>query len=154
VYGRWGNLTLIICSKWELCGLQSDRTHMMRLTDLSLDKFWVSLKEYPALRRKAINILLQFLTSYICEQTFSCLTSIKIKDRNRLISAGDDLHVCFLKFDPELSICATKNKHKFHIKEVNLILYFSLKNNTVLDDIFVHIVLSYIFSNLTIQQCQ
>jgi hypothetical protein len=44
--------------------------------------------------------------------------------------------VCaYLKFDPELSICSAKNKHRFHIKEVNFILYFSLKNNTILDDI-------------------
>jgi hypothetical protein len=30
--------------------------------------------------------------------------------------------VCaYLKFDPEVSICAAKNKHRFHIKEVNFI---------------------------------
>jgi hypothetical protein len=65
--------------------------------------------------------------------------------------------VCaYLQFDSELSICADKNKHKFLIKEVNFILYFSFKSNIVLDDIFVHIALIYIlvFSNLTIQHCQ
>jgi hypothetical protein len=65
--------------------------------------------------------------------------------------------VCaYLKYDPELSICAAKNKYRFHINEVNFILYLSLKNSTVLDDIFVHIALIYlmIFSNLTIEHCQ
>jgi hypothetical protein len=65
--------------------------------------------------------------------------------------------VCtYLKFDPEFSMCAAENKHRFHIKKVNLILYFSLKNNTVLDDIFVRIALIYlmVFSKLTIQHYQ
>jgi hypothetical protein len=44
-----------------------------------------------------------------------------------------------LKCDPELSICAAKNKHRFHIKAVNFILYYSLNNNTASDLIFVHI---------------
>jgi hypothetical protein len=43
------------------------------------------------------------------------------------------------KFGPELSTCTANNKHRFHIKEANFILYLSLQNNTVLDDVFVHI---------------
>jgi hypothetical protein len=59
----------------ELYELQSDYTLKKKFTDLSLDKFWISVKEeYPAIHRKAINILLQFVTSYMCEQAFSCLT--------------------------------------------------------------------------------
>jgi hypothetical protein len=79
------NLTLR--EEEELCELQSDRTLKTRFTDLFLDKFWISVEEeYPAIHRKAINILLQFSSAYMCEQALSCLTSIKIKDRNRLIS--------------------------------------------------------------------
>jgi hypothetical protein len=65
--------------------------------------------------------------------------------------------VCaYLKFNPELSICAAKNKHKFHIKKVNCILYVSFKDNTVSDDIFVHtsLICPMVFSNLIIQYCQ
>ena len=32
----------------------------------------------------------------MCEQTFSCLTSIKSKDRNRLLSVEDDIRVCIM----------------------------------------------------------
>ena len=60
------NLTLK--EEEELCELQCDCTLKIRFTDLSLDKFWISVKEkYPAIHRKAINILLQFSTSYMCE---------------------------------------------------------------------------------------
>jgi hypothetical protein len=65
--------------------------------------------------------------------------------------------VCaYPKFDTELSICKAKSKHRFHIKEVSYTPYFSLKNNTALDDIFVHIALHYliVFSNRAIQHCQ
>jgi hypothetical protein len=74
---------LILREEEELCELQSDHTLKMRFTD----KFWICIKEeYPAIHRKAVNILLQFSTSYMCEQAFSCLTSIKSKDRNHPIS--------------------------------------------------------------------
>jgi hypothetical protein len=57
----------------EFCKLQSDFMLKMRFTDLSLDKLWISvIEECPAIHRKAINILLQFSTSYMCEQAFSC----------------------------------------------------------------------------------
>jgi hypothetical protein len=64
----------------ELHELQSDCTLKIRFTNLSLDKFWISVKEeHPAIHREAIYILLQFFTSYMHEQAFSCLTSIKSK---------------------------------------------------------------------------
>jgi hypothetical protein len=96
------------------------------------------------------NILLQFSTSYLCKQAFSCSTSIKSKDRNRLISVEDELFVLIWSSTPKLSICAANNNHRFHIKEVNFILYFSFKNNTVLDDIFDHIALIYLMVSLTL----
>lgn len=55
----------------ELCELQSHRTFRMGLTDPSLDNFWISVKEeYPVIHRKVVNTLLQFSTSYTCEQSF------------------------------------------------------------------------------------
>jgi hypothetical protein len=54
--------------------------------------------------------------------------------------------VCaYLKFDSELSICAAKNKHCFHINEVNFILNFSSKNNAVIDNDSYYFDLSYGF---------
>jgi hypothetical protein len=63
---------MILREQEERCELQSDRTLKVRFTDLSRDKFRISVKEqYPAIRRKAIIILLQFSTSYTCEQDVS-----------------------------------------------------------------------------------
>jgi hypothetical protein len=59
------------------------------------EKFWISVnEEYPAIHRKAMNFLLKFSASYMCEQAFSSLTSRKSKDRNCLISVEDEICVC------------------------------------------------------------
>jgi hypothetical protein len=40
---------------------------------------------------KALKNLLQFSTSYLSEQAFSCLTNTKSKDRNYLLSVKEEL---------------------------------------------------------------
>ena len=57
---------------------------------------------FPTIRRKAIDILLQFSTSYNYEQAFTYLTSIKSKDRNRLLSIENEIHVCLSKVRPRI----------------------------------------------------
>lgn len=95
---------LTLKEEQELCDLQSDRSLKMRFDEMSLSKldiFWISVEsEYPTIHRKAMNILLQFSTSYMCEQAFSCLRSIKTKDRNRLLSVEDEIRVCISKIRP------------------------------------------------------
>jgi hypothetical protein len=102
------NLTLR--EEEELRELQSDHALNMRLTDPSLDKFWISvIEEFPAIHRKAIKILQQFSTSYMCEKDFSCLTSFRSKDTNRLISVENKLRVCLSKVRPRIKyLCSRK----------------------------------------------
>jgi hypothetical protein len=92
--------TSVLLKTAGLCWLQPDYTSRWDLLTYS----WTS-SEFPAIHRKPINILLQFLTSFICEEVFPCLTSIKSRERNCLISVEDELHVCL-------------SKHGFHIEEV------------------------------------
>ena len=100
----------------KLCVLQSDHTLKMRFTDLSLDKFWISVKkEFPAIHRKAINILLQFSNSYMCEQAFSHLTSIKSKERNSLLSVEEEMRVSLSKIRPRIRhLCSKRQAQVSH----------------------------------------
>ena len=83
----------------------------MRFTDLFLDEFWISVKEeFPTIHRKASKILLQFSTSYMCEQAFSCLTSIKSKDRNCLLSVENEIRVCLSKVRPRIKYLCNKRQ--------------------------------------------
>ncbi|XP_068115889.1 zinc finger BED domain-containing protein 5-like [Hyperolius riggenbachi] len=100
----------------EFCELRCDRTLKLRFTELPLDKFWISIKEeYPEIHTKAVNILLQFSTSYMCEQAFSCLTCIKSKARNRLLSVEDEMRVCISKVRPRIdALCKNKQAQVSH----------------------------------------
>ena len=95
--------------KESLIELSCDTTLMSKHKDLQLLQFWISLKnEYPELSDKAIKLLLIFSTTYLfiylfiylrpknvhicthmqkknlCEKSFSSLSLIKTKQRNRV----------------------------------------------------------------------
>jgi hypothetical protein len=105
------NLTLR--EEEELCELQSDRTLKMRFTDLTLDTFWISVKEeYPAVHRKEMNILLLFSICYMCEPDFSFLTFMNSKDTNHLISVEDEICMCLTQVRPRIEgLCNKKQAH-------------------------------------------
>ena len=47
---------------------------------MPLGEFWIIVQnEYPCVGKKAIVLLLQFSTSYLCESGFSVLTNIKTR---------------------------------------------------------------------------
>jgi hypothetical protein len=78
---------------------------------VSPDVFWVSIrKKYPVISAKTVNILLQFSTSYLCEQAFSCLTNIESKEENRLLSVEEELRVCLSKIRPRIQHLYKKNQ--------------------------------------------
>ncbi len=66
----------------------------MKVNDVSLDKFWISAKqEYSVISVKALDVLLQFSTSYLLQQAFSCLTVTKSISRSCLLSVEEELCV-------------------------------------------------------------
>ncbi len=80
----------------ELSELQCDRTLKMKFSFslVSIDKFWISAKqEYLFVSGKALDVLLLFSASYLCEQAFSCLTVIKSKSRNCRLSVEEELRM-------------------------------------------------------------
>ena len=95
----------------ELASLSSDRGLKLKYSQLPLDAFWISvMEEYPALSKEAINVLLQFSTSYLCELGFSYLNNIKNKKRERLKNIQEELRVCLSHIRPQ--IAAVVKKHQ------------------------------------------
>ena len=71
----------------ELISVASDRMLKLRHAELNLDVFWILVEnEYPAIAEKALGLLLQFSTSYMCKFGFFAVTTIKHKKRERLLS--------------------------------------------------------------------
>ena len=55
-----------------------------------LNIFWISrLQDIPTLASQAVQILIGFSTTYLCEQTFSTVLGMKTKKHNRLNVSSD-----------------------------------------------------------------
>jgi hypothetical protein len=106
----------------QLTELQCDRTLMIKFSEVSPDVFCIAIRKvYPVISAKAVNMLLQFSTSYLCERAFSCLTNIKSKERNRLLSVEEELRV-FVKNSAKNSTFVQKETIPSVTLKVNLIL--------------------------------
>ena len=73
--------------KEDLIDLRNNRGTQMEFSTCQLEHFWASqLEAYPTLAKKALEVLVPFATSYLCETGFSCLLHIKTKSRIRFDS--------------------------------------------------------------------
>jgi len=103
----------------ELAELSCDRTLKIQFREKSLLAFWLSVStEYPLLSNKAVNILLPFATTYLCETAYSALTNrpMKTKYRSRLV-VESDMRVCLSNIRPTPridSLCKAKQAHQSH----------------------------------------
>jgi len=95
----------------ELISLSFDRTLKIKHAKMSLDEFWISVQqEYPQISKKAINILLFFSTSYLCEIGFSTLTNIKTKKREKLLHLEEEMRVALSCIRPNIEEICKKNQ--------------------------------------------
>ena len=85
--------------------VRNDRILKLKFSEVQLDMFWISIKvEYEQISKAAIEILLQFHTTYMCEQNFSSLLLIK-NDKN----VDDKLQVVLLSILPNIKrLCSLK----------------------------------------------
>ena len=68
----------------ELIDLQENQVQKQRFENLQYLKFWTQLKDKLILTREAEKALLPFPTTYLCEQGFSSLVTIKTAARSHL----------------------------------------------------------------------
>lgn len=89
----------------QLADIQENRTLRLKYNELPLIRFWMYAKsEYPVIAEEAINILLHFSTTYLCELGFSALTNIKNKKRERLHSIDQEMRVCLSSIRPRIEL--------------------------------------------------
>ena len=71
----------------DLIDLQSDFGMKALFKETPYTEFWVHLlnvPEYRSIAEKAISVLIQMPTTYLCESGFSCLCEIKSRKRNSI----------------------------------------------------------------------
>jgi len=92
--------------------LKNDRTLQMKF-DVPITSFWISLQdEYPELSMKAVDVLLQFSTLWLCEHRFSALVNVKINKRQRLTAEAleDDVRICLSNLSPRINLLCKKHQ--------------------------------------------
>ena len=78
-------VSLTLTEEEELASISTDGSLKIKYKESSLEKFWIFIREeYQSIAKKALAILLQFSTSYLCELGFSTLTNIKCKKRTNM----------------------------------------------------------------------
>uniref|UniRef100_A0A3B4VDX5 HAT C-terminal dimerisation domain-containing protein n=1 Tax=Seriola dumerili TaxID=41447 RepID=A0A3B4VDX5_SERDU len=99
----------------QLIELSTDSVKRNMYETQPLVKFWVGCQaEYPALAAKAVNSLLPFATTYLCESGFSTLAYLKNKYRSRL-KPESDMRLCLSTILPRIDrLCATHHAQKSH----------------------------------------
>ncbi|KAF2350432.1 HAT C-terminal dimerization domain [Trinorchestia longiramus] len=86
---------------------------LFRTTTLST--FWCQqIVTYPVIATKAVEILIPFVTTCLCEQSFSRMLDIKTKKRNRLC-CKIDMRVALAKVKPRISeLVSERQQQKSH----------------------------------------
>lgn len=100
----------------KLFELRNDRTLRLKFSEVPLDVFWISIeKEYEQISKAAVEVLLQFCTTYLCEKSFSSLVLIKNDKRSCLKDVDGELRVALSKIEPNVQrLCALKQAQISH----------------------------------------
>ena len=89
----------------EILDLKASGAAEMMFTASNLTEFWLSqIEAFRNLSRIALNLLLPFSTTYLCEQGFSTLMHMKTKERNRLKSVDNQMRVCLSGIVPRFEL--------------------------------------------------
>jgi hypothetical protein len=88
--------------------------------------------EFPHLSsRKALNILIPFTTSYLCETEFSAVAAIETKYRS-MMNLKNDLRAVISKLQPwSDKLCSKSQPHPSHQSrnKAYILLYLNMLNN-------------------------
>jgi len=87
----------------------------MNYNNAKLTSFWIGVeKQYPKLAEIAVNQLIPFPSTYLCESAFSSLIYLKNKYRSKL-KVESNLRLSLTKIVPNIDeLCSNKQLHDFN----------------------------------------
>ena len=95
--------------------LQSSQAPKTKFSSSSLIEFWCSMsREYPKLAKRALEALIPFPTTYLCEAAMPALVNIKTTYRNRL-RVANDMKIALSIINPRIDkLVSKRQKQKSH----------------------------------------
>ncbi|KAF2352848.1 hypothetical protein FHG87_016390 [Trinorchestia longiramus] len=99
----------------EIIELQESQVQQQLFRTTTLSTFWChQIVAYPFIAEKALEIVIPFVTTYLCEQSFSMMVNIKTKKRNKLC-CENDMRVALAKVKPRIpKIVAVRQQQQSH----------------------------------------
>ncbi|CAB4023565.1 SCAN domain-containing 3-like [Paramuricea clavata] len=104
----------------ELIKMRADNCAKDVFSRSPLSTFWCIMRhDYPNLAKIALKKLLPYPSTYLCESSFSTMTAMKTKSRNRL-ELEHDFRVCVSTTQPEISklVRDAKNPQDIEFNEI------------------------------------
>lgn len=115
-FNECGNVdTLPIKEREQLIDIRTDTTLKSTFVPDGIGPFWIKLMdEFPEISKRAVKELMPFVTTYLCEKSFSVYVATKTKYRNRL-DAEDDMRLQLTTIHPDIdNLCNNKQAQKSH----------------------------------------
>ena len=97
----------------KLIEISMDNALKLQVKDRSLSNFWAYLQaDFPELSKKAMKVLMPFVTTYLCEKSFSALVYLKNKYRNRLNNVESELRIQLSSIKPDITWPVRELQHQ------------------------------------------
>ena len=94
---------LSLTEEQQIAEIKNDRRLQLICEEGDLQKFWIHvLKIHSNLAEKAVQILLQFSPTYICEASFSAMLNLKTSKRENLKMLDSELRVALSSITPNI----------------------------------------------------
>ncbi|CAI6372378.1 unnamed protein product [Macrosiphum euphorbiae] len=101
-----------ILAKELFIDLTSDSTLKTAFKTKNITNFWLDVKqEYSALSTQALQFLIPFVSTYLCENTFSHLLYTKNKYRSRL-NVENNLRLKVSNLEPDIDVIVRSKQHQ------------------------------------------
>ena len=109
-------LNFSLAEEEELVEIKNDRTMLLILEEENLQNFWIrASKMHQNVAKKALQVLLQFSTTYTCEASFSAMVNLKTSKRGNLKMLDSELRVSLSSIQPNIEkLCSSHQAQISH----------------------------------------
>ena len=91
---------------------QSSQAAKTKFSSSSLIEFWCNmLQKYSKLAKRALEAIIPFPTTYLCEAAMSALVNINTTYRNRL-KVANDMRIAFSNINPGIDELVSKRQER------------------------------------------